>query len=169
MGIIEKTGRKKLLSGGYAMMVFWMVLIIVLLNKTWNLSTSIGLPYTAISGYIVGFAVGPGPIPWIYNSEFFDQSTRGSAGIIGCVANWASGYVLSVVFRPVQKQLGVVVFLPFIVVSVIGLIWLFKFIPETKEKSFGEIYNDFAGLNGVQKKETDNLEKQALKQDETGM
>merc|ERR1711988_165990 len=73
--IIERTGRKKLLSSGYAMMVFWMVLIIYLLNKV-SEDASIGLPYTAISGYIVGFAVGPGPIPWIYNSELFDQSTR---------------------------------------------------------------------------------------------
>jgi hypothetical protein len=50
------------------------------------------------------------------------------------------------------------------------LIWLFKFIPETKEKSFGDIYNDFAGLNGVSKKEDEqnsssSIEKQPLKEE----
>lgn len=161
--IIERTGRKRLLSSGYAMMVFWMILIIILLNKTWDLTSSVGLPYTAISGYIVGFAVGPGPIPWIYNTEFFDQSTRGSAGIIGCVANWSSGYILSIFFRPLQQQMGVGIFIPFIIVSLISLVWLFRFIPETKEKSFDDIFNDFASLNRVSKKEEDGEEKENLK------
>lgn len=166
--IIERTGRKKLLSSGYAMMVFWMLLIIYLLGR--ETQESIGLPYTAISGYIVGFAVGPGPIPWIYNSELFDQSTRGSAGIIGCVVNWGCGYILSLAFPPLRAMLDFYVFIPFIIVSVIGLIWLFKFIPETKEKSFGDIYNDFAGLNGVSKKEDEqnsssSIEKQPLKEE----
>ena len=29
-----------------------------------------------VMGYIVGFAIGPGPVPWIWNTEFFQQSAR---------------------------------------------------------------------------------------------
>ena len=41
------------------------------------------IPYLCIVcvlGYIVGFAIGPGPVPWIWNSEFFNQRARGPAG-----------------------------------------------------------------------------------------
>ena len=41
------------------------------------------MPYLCIGcvlGYIIGFAIGPGPVPWIWNSEFFNQSARGAAG-----------------------------------------------------------------------------------------
>ena len=41
------------------------------------------IPYMCIVcvlGYIVGFAIGPGPVPWIWNSEFFNQQARGAAG-----------------------------------------------------------------------------------------
>ena len=41
------------------------------------------MPYLCIAcvlGYIVGFAIGPGPVPWIWNSEFFNQNARGAAG-----------------------------------------------------------------------------------------
>jgi hypothetical protein len=61
-----------------------------------------------------------------------------------------------------QQQMGVGIFIPFIIVSVISLVWLFRFIPETKEKSFDDIFNDFASLNGVSKKEGDE-EKENLK------
>ena len=29
-----------------------------------------------VMGYIVGFAIGPGPVPWIWATEFFKQSAR---------------------------------------------------------------------------------------------
>ena len=38
------------------------------------------LSIVCILGYIVGFAIGPGPVPWIWNSEYFKQSARGPAG-----------------------------------------------------------------------------------------
>ena len=34
------------------------------------------LSVVCVMGYIVGFAIGPGPIPWLWNSEFFPQSAR---------------------------------------------------------------------------------------------
>ena len=80
--VIEKTGRKMLLSLGYGIMVVCMVLIIIILKL--ELTSSIAVPYAAIVGYIIGFSIGPGPITWIYNTEFFDQKTRGSAAIIAC-------------------------------------------------------------------------------------
>ena len=48
------------------------------------------VPYLSIVcvlGYIVGFAIGPGPVPWIWNNEFFRQSARGPAG---CKFLWES-------------------------------------------------------------------------------
>ena len=38
------------------------------------------LSIVCVMGYIVGFAIGPGPVPWIWNTEFFKQSARAGGG-----------------------------------------------------------------------------------------
>jgi len=38
------------------------------------------LSIVCILGYILGFAIGPAPVPWIWNSEYFRQNARGPAG-----------------------------------------------------------------------------------------
>jgi hypothetical protein len=41
--------------------------------------------------FVICFAVGLGPIPFIYTAEVFRQNTRSSAMAISLLVNWSSG------------------------------------------------------------------------------
>ena len=70
------------------------------------------LSIVCILGYIVGFAVGPGPVPWIWNSEYFPQRARGPAGCrklklyqllkvilaVSCALNWTAAFLVGKFF-----------------------------------------------------------------------
>merc|ERR1712210_401643 len=56
------------------------------------------LSIVCILGYIVGFAVGPGPVPWIWNSEYFPQRARGPAGSVSCALNWTAAFLVGKFF-----------------------------------------------------------------------
>jgi len=142
--IIEKTGRKMLLQGGYSLMIVFMIGLVFAI-PTGNVTACV----TAVCGYIVGFAVGPGPVPWMYNTEFFDQNARASASMLGCCTNWFCCMLVGAFFPKIQALLSQYVFAIFVGVSVVAVFWLIKFIPETKNRTVSAIYDNFAKLNGV--------------------
>ena len=144
--VIERTGRKFLLLGGYVFACTSMTFLVFAMK--WNLSI---ISLLALLGFIAGFAIGPGPIPWIYNSELFPTSARGAAGVLGCITNWGFNFIIAALFNTANKYLGPNVFFIFIVFSVMTCVYVVKVVPETKGKSANQVFNDFAERNGVAK------------------
>jgi len=145
--IIEKTGRKILLGYGYLTLgIFMIILTFALSNKSGTVSL------IALLGYIAGFAIGPGPIPWMYNTELFEQNARSSASMIGTVTNWSFNYLVAAFFPVLQELISEDVFIIFIIVAFSAYAYIHLIVKETKNKSFTSIYNDFSKLNGVEKK-----------------
>merc|ERR1719435_273460 len=105
MALMDRMGRKSLQVYGYGIMIFFCVSMTVSLNF---LDASSIMPYIFIGcvlGYIVGFAIGPAPVPWIWNSEFFNQQARGAAGSVACALNWTATYIVGQGFPIVQNML----------------------------------------------------------------
>jgi len=156
VAIIEKTGRKSLLTWGFGMMVFWCVALTVILKVLFDLpedSAAGWISYLSIAcviGYIVGFAIGPGPIPWLITAELFEQAARPPAVMVSCMLNWACNFCVGLGFPAVQEATGAYVFLIFLVVCVAATVYLQIYLPETKGKTFKEISNLFAARNGVE-------------------
>jgi len=92
-------------------MVFWCLVLTIILNLLIGLTadgSTHWLSYLSIIcviGYIVGFAVGPGPIPWIMNAEFFTQAARPPATMLSCVANWTCNFLIGIGFPAVAVSL----------------------------------------------------------------
>jgi MFS transporter, SP family, galactose:H+ symporter len=83
--------------------------------------------------YIASFAIGLGPIFWLLISEIFPLKIRGQASSIATMANWLSNFVVSLTFLSLLKGLGdVTTFLLYSVLSLAGLFFCFRFVPETK-------------------------------------
>jgi len=153
MALMDKMGRKSLQVYGYIIITFFCVAMTVCLNM---LDASPVIPYLCIAcvlGYIVGFAIGPGPVPWIWNSEFFNQRARGPAGSVSCALNWTSTFLVGKFFPPLQNAMGAYVFIIFAGVAAFVTVFLIKFAPETKGKSFEEIEAEFEKMNGVKNEE----------------
>lgn len=150
MSLMEKAGRKSLMVYGYGIMILFCVLLAVALM---NLHRGSVVPYLSIvcvMGYIVGFAIGPGPVPWIWASEFFKQSARAAGASIGCVICWVCTFIVGKFFPMAEAKFGPYVFIFFAVVSLFAFLFCLKITPETKGKSFKDIEIYFAKMNGVE-------------------
>ena len=55
--------------------------------------------------FVVGFATGPGSIPWFFVTELFNQSGRPIATSIAVVTNWSANFLVGLGFSPLQVEL----------------------------------------------------------------
>ncbi|XP_076953288.1 inositol transporter 4-like [Bidens hawaiensis] len=90
--------------------------------------------------YIISYAPGMGTVPWIVNSEIYPLRYRGFGGGTAAVANWTSNLIVSQTFLTLTQTLGTAgTFLLFAGFSVLGLVAIFIFVPETKGLQFEEV------------------------------
>lgn len=134
---IDKAGRKTLLLWGVAGMVI--CLFAVGLCFYFNFTTGPWL-LIFILGYIACFASSLGPIPWVIISEIFPTKTRGIAMSFCTVVLWI-GVLLITQLTPIflEKLGGAFTFWLFMVNAIILLIFTWKVIPETKQRTLEEI------------------------------
>ncbi|KAL6197714.1 hypothetical protein ACLB2K_033319 [Fragaria x ananassa] len=90
--------------------------------------------------YIIIYAPGMGTVPWIVNSEIYPLRYRGTCGGIAAVSNWSANLIVSETFLTLTHALGSAgTFLLFAGFSVIGLVFIFFLVPETKGLQFEEV------------------------------
>jgi MFS transporter, SP family, galactose:H+ symporter len=93
--------------------------------------------------YIASFAIGLGPVFWLLISEIFPLKIRGQAASIATMANWLSNFLVSLTFLSLLNRLGSVsTFLLYAVLSLGGLWFCFRFVPETKGVPLEKIERD---------------------------
>ncbi|XXG66018.1 hypothetical protein AAC387_Pa05g3578 [Persea americana] len=90
--------------------------------------------------YIIFFSPGMGTVPWIVNSEIYPLRFRGVGGGIAATANWVSNLIVAQTFLSLTQAIGTSwTFLLFGLVSVVALIFVMFFVPETKGLPIEEI------------------------------
>lgn len=90
--------------------------------------------------YIIFFSPGMGTVPWIVNSEIYPLRFRGVCGGIAATANWVSNLIVAQTFLSLTEAIGTSwTFLLFGLVSVVALIFVMFFVPETKGLPIEEI------------------------------
>ena len=99
-----------------------------------------------ILGYIACFALSIGPVTWVILSEIFPTRIRGRAMAIATVCLWLANYVVSQTFPMMNENAWLVErfhhALPFWLYGVfcaVLLIFVWRFLPETKGKTLEEI------------------------------
>lgn len=93
-----------------------------------------------LGAYIVAYSPGMGTVPWIVNSEIYPLRYRGLGGGIAAVSNWVSNLIISESFLSLTKALGSSgTFLLFAGVCLVGLGFIYWFVPETKGMQFEEV------------------------------
>jgi MFS family permease len=103
-------------------------------------------PYMSIACiliFIVCFAIGLGPIPFLYTAEVFPQQARSTAMAITTLVNWLSGLLLTIIFPILMPIISQYVFIVFGCVMTFTWIVLFFKMPETKGRSIESILASF--------------------------
>jgi SP family galactose:H+ symporter-like MFS transporter len=97
----------------------------------------------SLAVYIASFAIGLGPVFWLLISEIFPLSIRGQAASVATMANWLSNFVVSLTFLSLLNVLGTVwTFLLYAALSLAGIWFCLRFVPETKGVPLERIERD---------------------------
>jgi MFS transporter, SP family, arabinose:H+ symporter len=140
---IDKIGRRKLAMGGYAgMIVFALVAALGLtaLHGTLRLVIiMIGLDF-----FIASFAIGVGGTGWTLQGEVFPTAVRGQAAAFAAMIDWLANFALIEVFPVTQNAISLSgVLVVFAGLCALAIVFVFKFLPETKGLPVEEIVQLF--------------------------
>lgn len=135
--LIDRAGRKTLLLWGVSGMIVCLLgtglcFYFNIVEGPWLL--------IFILGYIASFASSLGPIPWVIMSEIFPTKTRGIAMSFCTLVLWI-GVLFITQFTPILLENigGAFTFWIFMVNAIILLVFVWKVIPETKQRTLEEI------------------------------
>ncbi|BES96718.1 transporter [Nesidiocoris tenuis] len=104
------------------------------------------IPLIAVCAFIVMFAIGFGPIPWMFIGEIFPPAIKGPASSIACLFNWICAFAVSFGFPIMKESLnGDFTFWIFAAISACGAVFVVLFIPETKGRSIEEVQRILGG------------------------
>ncbi|HTJ64175.1 MAG TPA: sugar porter family MFS transporter [Alphaproteobacteria bacterium] len=94
----------------------------------------------ALVVFITSFAFSLGPVVWTVINEIFPARVRGRGVALATAVNWGSAYIVSQFFLSLVDAIGSsLTFFLFTFFCVVGWIWVYRAVPETKQKSLEEI------------------------------
>ena len=85
------------------------------------------------------FAIGLGPIPFIYVTECFRQNARGAALAVCMLTNWVANLVLTLLFPSLIKLMSQYVFIVFAVIVFFSVVIIIIKVPETKGRNIEQV------------------------------
>ncbi|XP_054376813.1 solute carrier family 2, facilitated glucose transporter member 6 isoform X1 [Pongo abelii] len=102
------------------------------------------VPLLATMLFIMGYAMGWGPITWLLMSEVLPLRARGVASGLCVLASWLTAFVLTKSFLPVVSTFGLQVpFFFFAAICLVSLVFTGCCVPETKGRSLEQIESFF--------------------------
>jgi len=143
LALIEKAGRKTLMVAGLTGMLLMTTLLLASLLTFEAVPAMSYVAIVAVILFVVGFATGPGSIPWFFVTELFAQSGRPTATAIAVGVNWAANFLVGLGFEPIRLVMDAWVFIIFIVIQIVFILYVMFAVPETKGKTIEEITASF--------------------------
>lgn len=151
---VDRIGRRKLFFIGMIGMVISLTLLAgSFLADFGEASKFVTVGCTLL--YVTFYAVSVGPLGWLIISEVFPQKLRGKGSSIGSLSVWVFNSIVTFTFFKIAKVLSVpgtevVVggetlanpagsFLFYACIALLGMVWGWFFMPETKGKSLEAI------------------------------
>ncbi|XP_034837221.1 facilitated trehalose transporter Tret1-like [Maniola hyperantus] len=110
-------------------------------SKTW-------VPVFALCMFVSVYAAGVGPIPWLMLREIFPPNIRRRATAITAGFHWFLAFGVTKLYQNLEETVkpGWALW-HFAVVCIIGTIFVYFFVPETKGRTLEEIQNEFDGIH----------------------
>lgn len=153
--LIDSYGRKFLLLLGSAGCAICLIAVATLFfSGIYGVSTLI-----FILAFVAIFQMTWGPVVWVMLSEIFPNKIRGQAISIAVTLHWGANLTASSTFPPLNAAFGAGSFLIYGTVSTLAFFFIWKFVPETKNKSLEEIEQTWLGTKN--KNEEEQTDEQA--------
>lgn len=142
MNFIDRFGRKTLLIIGSFGMIFFLGLTAWAFHS--NVSGNSSVVFYLI-GFIAFFAFSQGAVIWVFIAEIFPNSVRSQGGSLGSFTHWIMAAIISWTFPIIvegSEKGGFYSFLFYTVMMLLHLLFVWKFLPETKGRSLEQIQQE---------------------------
>lgn len=138
MLLVDKLGRKPLMLFGAGVLAILYIVVVQLLatqsqSVSWFLLSAIGV-----------YAMSLAPVTWVLISEIFPNKVRGEATSIAVLSLWAAYFVLVFTFPVLFERLQDKSFYIYSAVCVLGFLFVWLKVKETKGKTLEELENVMA-------------------------
>lgn len=151
--IVDKLGRRILLLGSDFLMALSTLLLGIYFSlQDRNLAdkdtlSDIGfLPVLALCVFIVVFSLGFGPIPWMIAAEVCPPEVKSVLSSAGGTFNWGLAFLVTKFYSSLKEAIGGdSTFYIFTGFSLLGTVFVYFIVPETKGKSLSDIQRELNG------------------------
>ncbi|KAI8887815.1 general substrate transporter [Backusella circina FSU 941] len=136
--LIDRMGRRVLLliaEGGACLFS-----ILLIIGYVYNIGA---LLVVSVFGYVISFAIGVGPIPWMMTTELTPVYASSSVGAVATAMNWAMNFLIGQTFPIVFQYMQGYSFAIFAAVAASAVVFTYFMVPETKGRSVEEVVDDF--------------------------
>lgn len=142
LGLVDRSGRRPLLLASLGGMLASFVLLgTAFAAKPGDAETWLSL--ASIVGFVFAFSIGMGPVFWLLIAEIFPPIARAPGAGAATAVNWLANFLVGLLFLPVAAAIGnAPTFWIFAAVCALGFVFVHRYVPETKGRSFGEIDAD---------------------------
>lgn len=140
--LVERLGRRALLVGTLLVMA----LCLAALGAAFHWQGLGVLPLVAMCVYMVMFALGPGPVPYILLSEMFPTSVRSLASSFSITWTFILAFSITKSFGDFAAVFGMdCTFWVFSVCCLLGAVFTLTYVHETKGRPLADILKDLEG------------------------
>jgi sugar porter (SP) family MFS transporter len=141
--LLDRLGRRFFLITGTTILTVALIVLGLFFASSGIRSAVPWLALVALIVYIMGFALGLGPVFWLMISEIFPLQMRGPAMAVCTMVNWGFNFLVSYTFLSlvgVATKAGA--FWVYAFLGVCALVFFASVVPETKDRSLEQIQND---------------------------
>jgi len=137
INFIDKVGRRKLMLVGSV----GLIISLALVSHAFYTNQTTGFAITIyLMSFIAFFAFSQGAVIWVFISEIFPNDVRAKGQTFGSLTHWVMAAIITFCFPALTEILGGGgTFLIFALFMVLQLVYVLKFMPETKGKSLEDL------------------------------
>jgi MFS family permease len=141
--LLDKLGRRFFLITGTSILTVALIGLGIFFESA-SLQHSAGwFSLLCLLVYIMGFAIGLGPVFWLMISEIFPLQMRGPAMAVCTMFNWGFNFLISYTFLSLTSAITKQgTFWLYAFFGICAVVFFATFVPETKDRSLEQIQTD---------------------------
>lgn len=93
----------------------------------------------AVFGYVLSFAIGVGPIPWMMTSELTHVYASSAVGLVATAMSWAMNFLIGQCFTAIFERIKGYSFAIFAGIAALAIVFTYFKVPETKGRCLEDI------------------------------